>query len=42
MAVLVIALITYLFKVALSTGGEVVDAIDPSKPILLDDAAPPY
>jgi hypothetical protein len=40
MAILIIAVIAYLFKMAFNTGSDVVNAVNPAAPILLDDASP--
>jgi hypothetical protein len=41
MAILIIAVIAYLFKMAFNTGSDVGNAVNPSGPIMLDDASPP-
>ncbi len=41
MAILIIAVIAYLFKIAFNTGSDVVNAVNPAAPILLDDAPLP-
>jgi hypothetical protein len=41
-AAILIAVVIYLAKVVFGAGEGVVSAVDPSRPILLDDASPPY
>jgi hypothetical protein len=40
MGILIIDVIAYLFKMAFNTGSDVVNAVNPAAPILLDDASP--
>jgi hypothetical protein len=40
MAILIIAVIAYLFKMAFNTSSDVVNAVNPAAPILLNDTSP--